>query len=135
MENLVVKIDGVKFDNLIEGYYATWIKESVATVSWSTTSRLFIIILFAIDFENLLTEKILLFIEQSLKGDSAAVDTVEHLLGERAKPGLVRHLDVFGIDVTDGFGASKGNHASYATDVASLLASVEMWALMEHDFG
>jgi len=67
LENLVVKIDGVKFDNLIEGYYATWIKESVATVSWSTTSRLFIIILFAIDFENLLTQKILLFIEQSLE--------------------------------------------------------------------
>ena len=68
MENLVVKNDGVKFDNLIEGYYATWIKESVATVSWSTTSLLFIIInLFAIDFEYLLTEKILFFIEQSLE--------------------------------------------------------------------
>ena len=68
MENLVVKIDGIKFDNLIEGYYATWIKESVAIVSWSTTSLLFIIInLFAIDFEYLLTQKILFFIEQSLE--------------------------------------------------------------------
>ena len=65
LKYLVVKNDGVELDNLIEGYDATWLKESVAAaVSWSTASILIVIInLFAIDFENLLTEKIIFFVE------------------------------------------------------------------------
>ena len=61
LEYLVVKNDGVKLDNLINGYDAAWLEESVAAVSWSTATLF--IILFAIDFENLLTEKVIFYIE------------------------------------------------------------------------